>query len=71
MKIFEVKNYIDGGPNDRGFIIKYIKSKSRQEAFEKVNKGKSGWFYQVFEISLEEFNKRKKEAENKLKMFKI
>jgi hypothetical protein len=68
MKIFEERGYIDGGPNDRGFTIGFIKSdKTREE----LCKERSHGFIDYHEVSEEEFLRRKKEAEAELKMFDI
>jgi len=69
MKIFEKKEYIDGGPNDRGVILGYEKGESPEQLKKKydINHG----FIQFREISLEDFKARKKEAWANYAMYKI
>lgn len=69
MKIFEKIQYIDGGPNDRGEVIGYIKAHSLQEAKKILNVNHG--FIQVYEISKIEFEARKNKAWLKYKMYKI
>jgi hypothetical protein len=69
MKIFEKREFTDGGPNDKGFVIGYIKAKSKEEARNILNI-KHG-FIQLFEISLIDFSKRKMEAWKNYKIFDI
>ncbi len=67
-KIYEIKEYFDGGPNDRGFLIGFIKTnKTRQELRAENGHG----FIDYHEMSEEEFLKRKKEAFKIYKMFDI
>ena len=35
IKIFEKREYIDGGPNDNGFVIGYIKTNKSKEQLRK------------------------------------
>lgn len=66
MKIFEKIEYIDGGPNDRGKVIGYVRTtKSREELRSEIPHG----FIDFIEISEELFLKLKKDAENNLYMF--
>ena len=37
MKIFEKRQYNDGGPNDKGVLIGYIKAKTKKEAIQILN----------------------------------
>ena len=69
MKIFEKRQYIDGGPNDRGRVIGYELGESSQQLEEKfgINHG----FTQFYEITREEYLRRKNELENELKIFTI
>ena len=69
MKLFEMVEWTDGGPLDRGIILGYEKGNSEKELKKrfKINHG----FISFREISLEEYNKRKKLAEKNLKMFKF
>ena len=69
MKIFEKKEYIDGGPNDRGVILGYEKGESPEQLKKKygINHG----FIQFREISLEDFKERKKVAWVNYAMYKI
>jgi hypothetical protein len=32
IKLYELRSYIDGGPNDHGFFVGYVKARSRTEA---------------------------------------
>ena len=65
MKLFEIREFIDGGPNDRGNVIGYVKASSIEELKEK----RTNYFIDYIEISEERFLKLKEEVENKLKMF--
>ena len=69
IKYFEKKRFQDGGPNDKGEIIGYIKAKNLDEvkSILNVNHG----FIQVFEISKVEFYKRKSQLKKELRMFNI
>jgi len=68
MKIYEIIEYSDGGPNDKGTIVGYKKSNnSRNHLRAKINHN----FIDYREISEEEFSKRKKEVEKNLKMFNL
>jgi len=68
MKIFEKREYIDGGPNDNGFVIGYVKTNKNKEQLRKeVGHG----FINFIEISESEFLKKKREAFKKYKMFDI
>lgn len=67
--IFEKREYVDGGPNDRGYVIGYIKADSFEEATKILNIDHS--FIQLYEISEEEFNRRKQSVFNDLKQFDI
>ena len=52
MKIFEIREFIDGGPNDRGFVIGYIESESREE----LRKNRPNGFIDYFEIPRAMYN---------------
>lgn len=66
MKLFQKREYIDGGPNDRGIVIGYVRTtKTREELRSEMSHG----FIDFIEISEELFLKLKKDAESKLKMF--
>jgi hypothetical protein len=68
MKIFEKRQYVSGGPNDRGYTIGYVKTNKTQEQLRKeVGHG----FIDFFEISEKEFLKRKQKAYKEYKMFDI
>jgi hypothetical protein len=69
MKIFEKREFFDGGPNDKGWTIGYIKAESKEQAKEILNIDHN--FIQLFEISEKEFKKRKKEAWENYKMYKL
>jgi len=69
MKIFEKVEYIDGGPNDRGTCIGYIKAETKEEAYKILNINHG--FIRLYEISTEEFEIRKKIAERNLAKFDI
>lgn len=66
MKIFEIIQYEDGGPNDRGKVIGYIKI-NEEEELPKTSTG----FKQYHQISIREYNKRKNEALRALDLFTI
>lgn len=68
MKIYEIREYIDGGPNDRGFLTGYVKARSKEHARKKVNM-KSG-FVQIHEISSERYRERKGAALRQAAMYK-
>lgn len=67
MKIFEIREFMDGGPNDRGFIVDYMRAKNAKAAklyyatkvddVESIMRG--GWI-QAIEISQEHFDKEMK-----------
>lgn len=59
-KIFEEKQYSDGGPNDRGVIIGYVEAESKQAAREKT--GITHNFIQFVEIPREEYERLKAKA---------
>jgi hypothetical protein len=68
MKIYEIIEYSDGGPNDKGTITGYIKTEeSRNHLKAKINHN----FIDYNEISEKEFLEKKKKAEDNLKMFNI
>lgn len=67
-KIFEVREYTDGGPQDRGYPIKYVEEVSLEEATTKHKE--SNWI-EVREITQEHYNSLKKEAIENMKMFTI
>jgi hypothetical protein len=69
MKIFEKRQFTDGGPNDRGFCIGYIHADTEEEA-KRILNIKHG-FIQLFEITNEEYEARKEEAAAMLRMFTI
>lgn len=71
--IFEKRQYTDGGPNDRGYVIGYIKADSKEEAMRIKNEEHPGslGFIQVHKISEETYEQRKKEAESLSKIFKF
>jgi hypothetical protein len=66
MKIFEIREYNDGGPQDRGDVIGYAKEESLEIAREKHKK--SNWI-EVREITSKEYYSKKEQAEAELKMF--
>lgn len=68
MKIFEIREFSDGGPNDQGTIIGYIKtSKSR----EQLRGDRKHGFIDYFEITKTEFLRRKRKALQIYNMFNI
>lgn len=68
-KIFEKIQWLDGGPNDKGIVIGYELGESEKQLRKKfkINHG----FISFLEISKAEYELRKKEAQQNLKMFKI
>jgi len=84
MKIFEIREFIDGGPNDHGSLIGYIKADNIRDAKKnfvhrnkhKLSKGRisnilNTGFFQAFEITKEEFDERKLLAYSTLNMYDI
>ena len=68
MAIFEIREYVDGGPSDRGRVIGYKKTdKTRQELREE--QGHS--FIDYHEITPEEYLEKRKKVEEELAMFNI
>ena len=68
MKIFEKREYMDGGPNDRGFTVGFIKTNKTRED---LRKEQGHGFIDYIELTEEAFLKRKRQAEYNLKMFDI
>ena len=68
MKIFEITEYIDGGPNDRGYIVGYLKT---DKTLSELRSERKHGFIDYNEISEELFNSRKEIAINELKKFDI
>lgn len=66
MKIFEVREYTDGGFHDKGYPIGYVQEVSKEEA---EAKHKTSNWVEVREISEEMYASRKKDAEETMKMF--
>lgn len=69
MTIFEQIEWSDGGPMDKGTVIKYLLGDSEEQLKKRFNIDHS--FISFREISNEEYMKRKVEAENHLKIFTI
>ena len=67
-KIFEKRQYQDGGPNDRGDCIGFVRALNKEEA-RKIS-GITHNFIQFHEISEKSFLERKREAWNNYKMYK-
>lgn len=67
IKIFEIKEYTDGGPNDKGAVVGYVTANNRKEA----SKNLENVFQTVNEISRETYLFRKKQAEEQLKLFQL
>lgn len=66
MNIFEKREYMDGGPNDRGFVIGYIRTnKTREE----LRKAQGHGFIDYIKLSEKQYSQKKKEAQDNLKMF--
>lgn len=59
-KIFEIRGWFDGGPNDKGFLKGYIRSSSKEQAIKTL--GIKDGFTSVYEISEKEFNDKKNKA---------
>jgi len=77
MKIFEIREYQDGGPNDRGECCGYVKAINRVDAKKRFAVGKKNakdivntGFYEAREISQKDFDDRKREAQKYLSIFK-
>jgi hypothetical protein len=68
MKIYEIIELTDGGPNDRGTIVGYIKSNKTKEELKKEN---NHGFLLYQEISKSEYLTKRKMVEEKLKMFDL
>jgi hypothetical protein len=67
-KIFEIREYTDGGPSDRGDVTGYIKTgKTRDQMREENGHG----FTDYIELTKEEYLKKKRIAEQHLEMFNI
>ena len=60
MKIFEKIQLSDGGPNDRGFSIGYIRADSKDHARKLLNINHG--FIEFIEVSEREYVKRKSQA---------
>jgi len=67
MKIFEVKEFTDGGPNDKGVLIGYEKGESSEQL--KKKNGITHGFISFHEISQEEYNRRKEGARRHFESF--
>ena len=67
-KIFEIRQFTDGGPSDRGDVTGYIRTDKTREQMRKEN---GHGFTDYFELTEEEYLKRKKHAEKVLAMFNI
>lgn len=67
MKIFEKREFSDGGPMDRGTCIGFIRAKDKEIAKKILNINHG--FIELREISQKEFVKRKKEALNNYNMY--
>jgi hypothetical protein len=67
-KIFEIREYTDGGPSDRGDVTGYIKTdKTREQMREENGHG----FTDYIELTKEEYVKRRYTAYKFLEMFNI
>jgi len=66
MKIFEIIEYSDGGPNDRGFVFDYIKT---NQTLEELRATRKHGFIDYREISQAEYNEKKEQAEQQMIMF--
>ena len=67
-KIFEIREYSDGGTFDKGDVTGYIKTdKTREQMREENGHG----FIDYLELTKEEYLKKKKSAEEFLEMFNI
>ena len=69
MKVFEKVQWSDGGPNDKGDVMGYIRASSLAEAKEILNVNHG--FLTCREITKEEYNKRRRKAEVALRMFNL
>jgi len=77
MNIFEIKEYMDGGPNDRGFIVGYTVAGDAKEA--KMNYAISindvsimqGGNIQTSMISKSTYHNRCVEAQKQLELLKM
>jgi len=67
--IFEKREYTDGGPNDKGTTIGFIQAKNKEEANKILNINHG--FIQLYEMDIETFLKRKKEAWDEYKMYDL
>jgi hypothetical protein len=68
MKIFEKREYTDGGTNDRGYTIGYVKTnKTKEQLRKEVGHG----FIDFIELSEKQFLEKKEEAFKKYKMFDL
>lgn len=68
-RIFEQKQYSDGGPMDRGTSLGFIIANDMEEAKKILNINHG--FIQLHEISLSDFLDRKEEAKANYKMYDI
>lgn len=66
-KIFEIKEYMDGGPNDKGVTIGFIKAETKEKA--KIKAKITNGFKDAVLIDEELYNRRKLEAKQKYDMF--
>lgn len=69
MKYYEIIEYQDGGPNDKGTIIAYAKGENEEDL--SVKKHLTSGFISATEIPLSLFEDRKNKAIKHLAMFNI
>lgn len=67
MKIFELRGYIDGGPNDRGVALEYFEAPSLDAA----KTLKQDTYTSVIEISTDYYYQLKTAAQANLAKFKV
>ena len=68
-KIFEKRQYTDGGLFDKGTTIGFIQAENKEEAVKILNVNHG--YIQLYEIDIDTFLKRKKEAWNEYKMYDL
>lgn len=66
-KIFEIREDGAWGPNDRGYVVGYIRAKSKEELRKKFNNG----FLQFFELTREQYHEKVAYAKTRLKILDL
>jgi hypothetical protein len=69
MKIFEIREYSDGGPNDKGVVIGYVKANNKTDAKKRAKI--TNRFKNVYEISRSYYEALKRMAKERYEIFNI